>query len=199
MIDNVNGPGMGNISFLWEDQEPSEVQIERINSQNLKRHANFKIAAEYVSSAFSEITTVRKIVLFGSVGTPPRTETLPTERLTGKGVEVYRACADIDIAVWIDSGKAIGELRTARVRALSLLLHEKGIGVAHHQVDVFLLYGFSGSYMGRLCIFGRCPARKYVCRVAGCGRTPFLRIHEGFVFKQDVFSGSEGICLFERR
>ncbi|HSV98258.1 MAG TPA: hypothetical protein VLM75_15145 [Spirochaetota bacterium] len=199
MASRDKGPGMEKIPFLWEDQEPSEAQIERINTENLKRHANFRIAAEHVSRALSEIAAVRKIILFGSVAIPPFKEMPSSGRFAEKGVEVYHHCDDVDMAVWMDDVKCINELRTARVRGLSLLHKGEGIGVAHHQVDVFLLDCNTGKYLGRLCIFGRCPAKKYVCGVEGCGKTPFLRMHDGFVFDPGIFRGSETICLYDRR
>lgn len=63
---------------------------------------------------------------------------------------------------------------------MNQLWHEREIGVAHHQVDVFLLDA-SGKYLGRLCRFNRCPKHKPQCRVDGCGRLPFLQQHDGFV------------------
>ncbi len=187
------------VPLLWEDHEPSETQIERINTENLKRHANFRIAADYVSNAFSSIVSVRKIVLFGSVAIPPYRKKTLNGKFTGNGVEVYHHCDDLDLAVWIDDVKYINELRTARVRGLSLLQQEKGTGVAHHQVDVFVLDGNTGIYLGRLCIFGKCPAKKYVCRVAGCGATQYLRIHDGFLFDPSIFNASGTVCLYDRR
>ncbi len=197
MPNSADGPGTEKLSFLWEDQAPSETQIERINTENLKRHANFRTAADYVSRGLATIRAVRKIALFGSVAVPPYREKLPVGRFTDRDIEVYHPCADIDIAVWIDETGSIDELRTARLRALALLLQEKGIGVAHHQVDIFLLDDGTGDYLGRLCIFGRCPAGKYVCGVEGCGKTPFIRIHDGFIFKSMVFDKSEALCLYE--
>jgi hypothetical protein len=60
------------------------------------------------------------------------------------------------------------------------LWQEHGIGVAHHQVDVFIMEPGSDRYLGRLCIYSQCPKDKPECRVPDCGSTPLLRQHEDF-------------------
>ncbi len=40
------------------------------------------------------------------------------------------------------------------------------IGVAHHQVDIFLL-DVTGASLGRLCPFNQCPKHKLQCRAEG--------------------------------
>jgi hypothetical protein len=73
----------------------------------------------------------------------------------------------------------------------------QNIGIAHHQVDVFLLEPRTDRYLGRLCIFGQCPKGKKECRVEGCGKTPFLQRHDEFTF--DWSAASQGsIVLYER-
>ena len=189
----------GGISFLWEGQEPSQAEIDRVNADNLRRRQNFSIAAEYVARAYSSIPAVHRIVLFGSVAAPPFKERYLRGRNDLTCVEVYHACADIDLAVWIDDVRSIDDLRSARLAALSELLVEKGIGVAHHQVDVFILNYPDGAYLGRLCVFGKCPARKYVCKAEGCGRIKFLRLHQGFAFMMAKLEASHPLCLFPGR
>ena len=71
------------------------------------------------------------------------------------------------------------------------------MGVAHHQVDVFLFEPRTDRYLGRLCHFGACPKEKPECRVAGCGAALFLRQHERFVFDPRSLE-SGGIVLFDR-
>jgi hypothetical protein len=64
-------------------------------------------------------------------------------------------------------------------------------------VDVFLFEPGSDRYLGRLCHFGVCPKHKPECRVEGCGKSSFLRQHEGFVF--DPRSLERGrVVLFDR-
>jgi len=45
---------------------------------------------------------------------------------------------DVDIAAWLDDATGLDRLRVLRSRAVNQLWDEKEIGVAHHQVDVFL-------------------------------------------------------------
>src|SRR5207247_2013948 len=79
---------------------------------------------------------------------------------------------------------------------LNALLNEAGIGVAHHQVDVFLFEPGSDRYLGRLCHFGTCPKGKPECRVPGCGAAPFLRQHEDFVFDPRSLEPARCAVLF---
>lgn len=188
----------GKISFLWEGQEPSEVEIHRANQESLRRRDNFMCAAKYVAMEFSRIAAVQRVVLFGSVSAPPYKESYFRALNENTGAEVYHSCADIDLAVWIDDMQSIVDLRRARMNALSRLMSEKGIGVAHHQLDVFILNKRDDCYLGRLCIFRKCPAGKYVCGVDGCGTPNYLRIHEGFTFYMSTMESSYPKCLFER-
>jgi len=68
---------------------------------------------------------------------------------------------DVDIAVWLDAATGLARLRVRRSRAVNQLWEEKEIGVAHHQVDVFLLDA-AGTYLGRLCCFNECPKHGYI-------------------------------------
>lgn len=71
-------------------------------------------------------------------------------------------------------------MQKARSTALTLPLKKHGIGVAHHQVDVFIMEPGSSRYLGRLCTYNQCPKGKPECQVPGCGSTQLLRQHEDF-------------------
>ena len=60
------------------------------------------------------------------------------------------------------------------------LWDEGSIGIASHQVDVFILEPVTDRYLGRLCDFKACPKGKAECRVPGCGDMALLRQPEGF-------------------
>lgn len=92
-------------------------------------------------------------------------------------------CKDIDLAVWVSNTGCLRAMQKARSRALTLLLKKHGIGVAHHQVDAFIMEPGSDRYLGRLCTYSQCPRGKPECRVPGCGSTPLLRQHEDFELK----------------
>lgn len=81
---------------------------------------------------------------------------------------------------------------------MNALLDETGFGVAHHQVDAFLIDPGSDRYLGRLCHFGTCPKGKPECRVPGCGSALFLRQHEEFVFDPRSLDPSRCTLLFDR-
>ena len=72
------------------------------------------------------------------------------------------------------------------------------IGIAHHQVDVFLFEVSSGRCLGRLCNFNRCPRGKPECAVPGCGGTPFVRQIEGLHLWPDALGDDKSVVLFER-
>src|SRR5439155_27083952 len=118
----------------------------------LKRYQDFRAAAEYVAEALAPQPAVRRIVLFGSVASAPR--------LAGRrGRGQFHEPKDVDLAVWLDGATDIDRLRKLSAQALRRLWHEKQIGVAHHQVDIFL-FDAMGKYVGRLCHFNQCPKHK---------------------------------------
>jgi hypothetical protein len=130
----------------FDDSEPTQAEIESEDLDMIRRQKKFRLAAEAVAEALSQLPEVEKIVLFGSVARP-----------------------------------------------LKELMANRNIGVAHHQVDIFLMGPGTDRYLGRLCIFGQCPKGKEECRVEGCGERPFLRKYENFVF--DWKSASQGSLL----
>jgi hypothetical protein len=141
----------------------------------LRRYEDFRAAAVYVAEAFAGVPAVRRVALFGSVASPPRIE-------SGRRRRGYlHEPKDVDLAVWLDGGVDLDHLRKWSAQALSRLWHDNEVGVAHHQVDIFLLDA-TGKYLGRLCHFNQCPKHKPQCRAEGCGTVPFLQQHDGFVF-----------------
>lgn len=104
----------------------------------------------------------------------------------------------MDLAVWLADLTILKSLQRARGQALNDLFADRDIGVAHHQVDVFLIAPETGSYLGRLCNFGECPKGKPECLVRDCGTVKFLWQLEGFTFRSDALSSVRTITLFER-
>lgn len=186
------------IRFLWDERgEPGTEEIEQENARMRKRHADFRRAAEYVARELSHLPPVRRVALFGSVASPLEKEIPPAKRYSRAGIKIFHECRDVDLAVWTQELGVLDSLRRARVDALRKLHDEQGIGVAHHQIDVFL-FDAGDRYAGRLCIFGKCPRGKFVCKVPGCGRPPFLQQHQGFAFQQDRIAGGLLVELFRR-
>jgi hypothetical protein len=81
------------------------------------------------------------------------------------------------MAVWVSNLACLRDIQKARSLSLNKLLAEKQIGVAHHQIDIFIMKPEANRYRGRLCIFGSCPKGKDECRIAGCGEPIFLKQH----------------------
>jgi predicted nucleotidyltransferase len=141
----------------------------------VRRCEELRAAAKYVATAFATVPAVKRIALFGSVASAPRLES--TRRRKSR----FHEPKDVDLAVWLDGAADLNQLRVLCGRALSRLWDENEMGVAHHQVDVFLP-DVTDKYLGRLCRFNQCPKHKPECRVDGCGNVPFLQQHEDFVF-----------------
>jgi hypothetical protein len=113
-------------------------------------------------------------------------------------VKLWHECKDVDLAVWVTNTTSLESLRKALGRAVNALFAESGIGVAHHQVDVFLLEPKTDRYLGRLCYFGTCPKGKPECLVPGCGASPFLRQHDEFSLDVRSLDAARSVVLFDR-
>jgi len=159
----------------------------------LKRYEAFGAAADYVAGALASHPAVIRVALFGSVASEPRRE---SDRRWRRLVHEPK---DVDLTVWLDRVGGLDNLRRLSAQALQRLWHEKEFGVAHHQVDIFLLDA-KGKYVGRLCRFNQCPKHKPESRAARCGDVPFLQQHDDFAFDfTDLLRPDRIRVLFERR
>jgi len=175
------------------DQEAGED-----NRYRARRHEQFRAAADYVAAALARLEGVQKVVLFGSVAAPLRGEPARFREFRRAGIELWHDCKDVDLAVWTSGVGALKALQQARSRALADLYRDTGIGVAHHQVDIFLLAPGTDRYLGRLCTYGECPKGKPDCHVPGCGAAPFLKQREDFVLDPGSFAAGKAVVLFDR-
>jgi hypothetical protein len=182
----------------WDEGPPDEHDMAEENESLLRRREQFRVAAEYVARAFAALPEVQKVVLFGSVAAPLEKEVPRFRNFRRAGVALYHECKDVDLAVWVNDLDNLKELGRARGQALNRLLAETDIGVAHHQVDVFLMEPGSDRYLGRLCTFGTCPKGKPECLVPGCGRSLFLRQHVDFRLRRDALRPDRVELLFDR-
>jgi len=178
-------------------RRPSRRDIAEEDRLQLKQQRDFRVAADAVVAALARFPEVQKIALFGSVARPLVREVPRFQPYRRLGIEVLHECSDVDLAVWLTSVDRLRELGRARSQATSRLFDLVGVGVAHHQVDVFLLAVSDGRYLGRLCSFATCPKGKPDCSVPGCGATPFLKQHKGFVFATDALDNA--VILFDRQ
>ena len=178
-----------------EEIQPRERRPNEDHRFTLRQYEHFRAAARYVASAFEGVPAVRRVALFGSVAAAPRRE-------SSLGAEPQftriHEPKDVDIAVWIDGATDLDRLRVLRSRAVNRLWEDMEIGVAHHQVDVFLIDATTGSYLGRLCCFNQCPKHKAECQAVNCGTVAFLRQHDDFVFDVKALQPSRIQVLFDR-
>ncbi len=183
----------------WFDAgEPDERESAAQNESMRQRREHFRIAAQRVAKAISSLPSVRKVVLFGSVAAPLVKEVPRFREFRRAGIAIWHECKDADLAVWLDDLNDLRRLQRARSRALNDLLRDANIGVAHHQVEIFVLKTGTDEYMGRLCCFSQCPKGKPECEVAGCGATPFLKQHDGFTFRFDALAPDRSEMLYDR-
>lgn len=184
--------------FVAEPERTWEEEIAEENRLLLRRQEELRAAADYVASALTQIPAVQKVVLFGSVAQPLRKEVPRFRKFRRAGVTLWHECKDVDLAVWVSDVTALRTLQKARSQAVNDLFDDRGVGVAHHQVDVFLFEPGSDRYLGRLCHFGTCPKGKPECRVPGCGSALFLRQHEDFTFDPSCLAPGVTVLLFDK-
>lgn len=180
------------------DGPPGNKEIAEQNRFMLRRQEDFRIAPDRVANALWDVPAVRKVALFGSVAAPLEKEVPRFREFRRAGIAVWHECKDVDLAVWVDDLSSLKRLQRARSKALNDLLRDMDIGVAHHQVEMFILEPGTNRYLGTLCGFGHCPRGKPECAVAGCGATPFLRQNEGFTFRSDALASERAVVLYDR-
>lgn len=201
MIDDlIDDESEDSAGFLAE-MERGEIEEARAgysNGRKLLRQHEFHLAAQYVALALCGITAVRRIVLFGSVALPLKQEKprYASDRRAGLPW-VWHECADIDLAVWVDDLTVLKSLQRARGQALNFLMAAHNIGVAHHQVELFIMEPETDRYLGRLCTFGTCPKGKHDCHTPDCGQTPFLKMIDGFTLRRDALLPAKTIRLYD--
>ncbi len=152
-----------------------------------------------MTAAWCERPEAEAVALFGSVAVPLWKEVPRFRTYRQAGIALWHECKDLDLALWLSSTTELGGLRKAKTRALAAMYDETGIGVASHQVDIFVLAPGTDSYLGRLCDFAHCPKHKPECLVSGCGAVSFLQQHDGFVFDPEALAPDRVIRLFDRR
>ena len=190
----------GLLNLAMDDRHPpDEKEIGEQNQGMLRRQSDFRTAAEYVAQALSKFEEVQKIVLFGSVALPLEKEVPRFRRFRRAGVALLHECSDVDLAVWVTRLDNLTALRKARSRALNQLMAEKNLGVAHHQVEIFVMESDTDRYLGRLCCFNQCPKEgKADCLVPGCGEHLFLKRIPSFQMRPEALHPERTVALFAR-
>ena len=165
----------------------------------LDRQAHFRLAADAVTAELVGLPEVEKVALIGSVARPLWREVPRFAPFRQLGIPIWHECKDVDLAVWLDDLARLHALNRARSGAVQRLYEGTQVGVAHHQVEIFILQAGSGGYLGRLCTFSQCPKGKIECLVPGCGREPFLRQHVDFTLWRDALNDDRIMRLYDRR
>lgn len=182
----------------YENKPPTDEEIASQNRTLIKRQRDFQLAAEYLTDEFCRMPEVQRLVAFGSVASPLEFEVPRFRKFRRAGVAVRHECKDLDIAVWLTRIDNLRALQKARGRALNRLFEEEDIGVAHHQVDVFIMEHGTDRFLGNLCIYAKCPRGKPKCAVEVCGKVKYLMLHEDFTLDDDALSPDRIRVLFKR-
>ena len=181
-----------------EDHPLSERGIEQQNEVLLRRYREFRRDADAVAAAWRAHPEVIAVSLIGSVARAPWKEVPRFAPYRRARVALSHECKDVDLALWLKHLDSLDGLRRAKARALRTLWDEAAIGIASHQVDVFILESVTDRYLGRLCDFNARPKGKDECRIPGCGNVALLRQHEGFRWRPESLAEGCAVRLFER-
>jgi hypothetical protein len=165
-----------------------------IDAQNrclLQRQHRFRHAADVVADAFAAFPEVEAVALVGSVARPLCKEVPRFRQLASAGIKVWHECGDLDLGLWLTTQDRLGELRRARDHVLNRPDRPgANLGVATHEVDVFLFEPGSDRYLGRLCHYRECPKGKLDCLTPGCGAIPFNKVFPNFWPRPDLLAGA---------
>jgi hypothetical protein len=172
--------------------------IAREDQRMLRRQAEFRIAADAVTAVLAEIPEVAAVALFGSLARPLRREVSRFQPYRRRGIELLHEVKDVDLAVWVTRTDRLNGLRRASAGAVGQLFRERGIGVADHQIELFLFEPGTGRYLGRVCHFGTCPKDHRDCLAESCGRDRFLKQMDGFELWPDALAPERTVPLFDR-
>jgi hypothetical protein len=173
--------------------------IEEQNQLMLRRQQEFRLAADVVTDAWTAFAEVQAVAVVGSVAKALWKEIPRFSDFRRAGIEVWHECADLDLALWIDSQERLGSLRRAAAQALRAAF-ERGAGtsVVSQQLDVFMIEPGSDRYLGRLCSFNACPKGKRECLAPGCGAIPFNKVIAEFSPRADLLEPATYAMLYER-
>ena len=182
-----------------EDHPLCERAIEQRNEMLVRRYREFRRGANAVTAPWRAHPEVIALSLIGSVARAPWKEVPRASHRTGaRGSRCGARARTWTSPEWLEHLDSLDALRRANARALRALWNEASIGIASHQVDVFILEPGTNRYLGRLCDFNACPKGKAQCGVPGCGDVALLRQHEGFRWQPESQAGGRAVRLFDR-
>lgn len=174
-------------------------KIDEQNRHLAARQRDFRAAADVITAALASFSEVVAIAVVGLVAKPLRKEVPRFHEFRTAGIEVWHECADLDLAVWLDSLERLGDMRRAFGTALRVASESgKGPSIAEHQADIFLFESASDRYLDRLCSFNTCPKGKPDCLVFGCGAITFNKVVGGFVPRADILATTPQSMLYKQ-
>jgi hypothetical protein len=199
LIDVASDAIFYHTGFRTLSSRPTRQEIEEQDRRMLARQAAFRRVANLIAADLATFPEVRAIALFGSVARALKREVPRFQPFRRLKIEILHECGDIDLAIQIDRFDNLSALNRARSQAVVNLHKQIAIGVAHHQVDIFLFGDGWNDYRGRLCTYAQCPKGKDDCLTPGCGSELFLKQHQGFVLKPDALAAERIVPLYERK
>lgn len=186
----------------WQRREDeydlSPAGIAEQNNLLLRRYREFRQAADAVVAAWRDRPEIVAVGLIGSLAVSPWKEVPLHAPYRQARITLWHECKDADLAVWLSELGDLNGLRRDKDLALRQLHQKTGIGVASHQLDIFILDPGMDRYLGRLCRFSHCPKGKPECLVPGCGADRFLRQHQGFKWRPESLAEVRMVRLFDR-
>ena len=110
----------------------SKREIDDNNRSLVRRHLEFRRAADALTGAWSSVEAVERIALIGSVARPLWKELPRFASYRRVGIELWHECKDLDLAIRLSSLEDLSRLNRLRGQTLKRLYQAEGIGVAHH-------------------------------------------------------------------
>lgn len=179
-------------------RRPTQAEIAEQERYLLERQRLFRVVADEIAAALARCPDVESIALIGSVARPLWREVPRFAPYRQLRLPIAHECKDVDLAVWVSRLDGLNRLRRERGNVVRDMVARQGHAPASHEIDIFLLEPGSNRYRGRLCLYSQCPADKPACRVAECGREPFLQQHDDFSFFPEAISDDASVRLFDR-
>ena len=174
-------------------------QTEDTEDKNaLKQHQSFIVVALELAERLTEHPEIERISLFGSLARPPILEPHPySKRLRDRGVHIFHSPKDIDLAIWLSSLTNLGAIRKMMTKTVSDMA-EQTPGLCDDAVELFVFDHRSGTYLGRICHFNKCPKEHTDCFIQGCGTPKHLKTMKDFVLHPEAISRVNSEIVFER-
>lgn len=176
----------------------SKAEQAENNFRMLLRYKDLRRSAEYVAAELERVPFIMKAALFGSLSKPLWKEVPRFREYRKNGIKIWHEVKDVDIAVWVTALEDVSVLKRARNKGIALLEKNRGIRVAVHECDIFILSAADNSYLGRVCNWKKCPKMCTECLVPACGQVKFLRQHLDFNFRHEDIADSKVIVFFDK-